>query len=104
MNVENTADAPVARDSESVDEPINGVLPDLSKEGIKGNLEPLNEEISTLTQLLNQLIKKNSPRNSPTAGPRNQQTQPRHYSPSNEIGIFLPDSNEITVLEILLNL
>ena len=47
---------PTARDSERVDEPIKGVSLDLFEERVKANLEPLNEQISTLAPLLNQLL------------------------------------------------
>ena len=52
---ENTADAPAARDSERVDEPVNVKLPGLIEERINANLETLNEQISTLSRPLNQL-------------------------------------------------
>ena len=83
VSVENTTDAAAVRDSKRVGKPINGVLLDLIEESIKANLEPLSEQISMLTQLLNQRIHKSWARNSPTAGPRTQQTQ-SGYSPSNE--------------------
>ena len=85
LNAGNIADAPTARDSKNVGEPINGVWPDVIEERIKANLEPLNEQISTLTQLLNQLIQENSACNSPTGGPRTHRTQSEH-SPSGEVG------------------
>ena len=55
MKAENTADAPAARDLERMFKPINGIFPELMEERIKVNLEPLNEQISTLTQLLKQV-------------------------------------------------
>ena len=73
----------VIRKSERVQEPINGVSPDRIEERIKANLEPLNEQMSTLTQLLNQLFQGNSARNSPAANTHTQQTQSR-LSPSKE--------------------
>ena len=42
------------------------VLPELNKERIKTNLEPLNEQISNLTQSLSQLIDENSAKTTPT--------------------------------------
>ena len=75
MNAKNTADAPAARFLESAEETVNGVSPDLIEERIKAKLELLIEQISTLTQLLNQLIQENSAHNSPTAGPRTQMIQ-----------------------------
>ena len=83
VSAENTADAPATRNLERAEETVNGVSPDLIEEKIKANIESLNEQLSTLTQLLNQLIQESSVRNSPTAGPRTQQTQPRR-SPRNE--------------------
>ena len=76
VSVENTADAPEARDSELAVEPITGFSPDMIEEKIKVKFEPLNAQISALTQLLNQLIQGNSERNSPTTGFRNYCTQP----------------------------
>ena len=75
MNAESSIDAPVAHDSERADELITRVSPDVIVENIKANLEPLNEQISTLTQLLIQLIHENLARNSPTKGPRTQRTK-----------------------------
>ena len=70
VNAENSADAPAALDSDRADERITRVLSDLIEERIKANLEPLNEQFSTLTQLLSQLIQEKWALNSPTAGPR----------------------------------
>ena len=67
VNAENTADALEARDWERTGETISGTSADLIEERIKANLEPLNPQISTLTQLLSQLIQDNSARNSPMA-------------------------------------
>ena len=50
--------SPVLTGSDRADEPITGFLPNLIEKRVKVNLEPLNEQISTLTQLLNQLIQK----------------------------------------------
>ena len=77
VNAKNTTDAPAARDLEKVDVCIKGVSPDLIEERIKANLEPLNEQISTLIELLNQLIQKKTRHIIP------HQTQSRH-SPSGE--------------------
>ena len=87
VNAENTFDAAAARDLEREDELINGASPDTLEEMIKTNLEPLNEQIFTLTQLLNKLIQESSVRYSPTAGSPTQQTQSRHL-PSNEAGTY----------------
>ena len=73
------------RISEGTDEPINGFWPDLIEETIEANLEPLNEQTSTLAQQLNQPIQEKSSCISSTASPRTQQTQLKH-SPSNEAG------------------
>ena len=82
----NSADAhPEALIVERADEPITRVSPDLIEERIKVNSEPLNDEISMLTQLVNQLIQENSARSSPTAGPRNHRTK-SGLSPSGACG------------------
>ena len=85
MNAENTTGASAGRDPENVDETFNGVSPNVIEERIKANLQPLNERISTLIELLNQLVKETLARNSATAGPRAQQTQSRP-SFSSELG------------------
>ena len=56
---EDTGDAPAARDSKRAEETVHEVLLYLIEERIKANLEPFYEQISTLTQLLNQLIQEN---------------------------------------------
>ena len=56
VSTESTTDTPGTRDPETVQELINGVSHDFIEESIKANPEPLNEQLSTLTQLLNQLI------------------------------------------------
>ena len=75
VNVENIADAPES-ESERTDEPVTGDWTDLIKNRIKANLDLLNAQISTLTQLLKQLVQDNSALNSPTAGPCTHPTQP----------------------------
>ena len=85
---------PAARDSERVDEPIKGVSHhDLIGEGIKAILEPLNEQLSTLTQLLNQLTQKDSARISERADPRTHQTESR---PSANDDKLFPMLNSLT--------
>ena len=49
VNAENTADAPAVRNSERAEETVDGVSPDWIEERTKANLEPLNEQITTLT-------------------------------------------------------
>ena len=71
---------------EHIGEPTNWIPHHLIEEGTKANLGPLNEQISTLTRLLNQLIQESSARNSPTADTRTMQTRARR-SPSTEVGI-----------------
>ena len=77
VNVENTPDAATAPDWDTIEEPIHGVSADLIHEKIKANLEPLIEQISTLTQLLNQLIQEISARDYHMAVPRTHQTHSR---------------------------
>ena len=83
VNAENTADTSASRDPELIKEPTNGILHEFIDIRIKANLGPLNEEISALTQLRNQLIQERPARNSPTADTLTQQTQSRR-SPSQE--------------------
>ena len=85
VSTEKTAGTPASRNPERTEEATNGISPELIEERIKANLGPLNEQISALTQLLNQLIKESSGRNSPTADTRTQQTQSR-LSSSREAG------------------
>ena len=49
--------------------------PDLIKERIKVNLEPLDAQISTLTQMMNKPTQDNSARTNPTAGTRARRFQ-----------------------------
>ena len=86
VNTENTADTPEVRDAEKADKPITENSPDQIEEGIRANLEPVNAQISTLTQLLTQLIQNKSARNSSTVGPRTHRTQPGH-SLDSDMGI-----------------
>ena len=85
VSAENIADTPASRNSERIEEATNRILNDVIEERIKTNLRPLNEQIYSLTQLLNQFIQESSARNSPTADTRTQQTQSIR-SPSNEAG------------------
>ena len=60
VNTENTIYASEASNDERTSETITGVLSKLIKDCVIGAiLEPLNAQISTLTQLLNQLIQDN---------------------------------------------
>ena len=86
VNTENSGGALVRRGSNRADEPITGVSSNLIEEGTKANLELLNEQISTLIQLLNQLIQGNSACKSPTAVHRTQRAQ-TGSSPGSEFGI-----------------
>ena len=85
MNAENSADTPASHNPKRTEEATNEISHDLTEERIKTNLGALNKQISTLTQLLNQLIQESSERNSSTADTRTQQTQSRP-SPSREAG------------------
>ena len=87
VNAENKASAPVAQHLEKLDEFGNEILTDEKEEKTKANLEPLNDQISTSTQMQTQLIQENSVPDSTKTGPRTHQTQPRH-SPSCEVGTF----------------
>ena len=63
----NAVDTPASRNPKR-----NEISHDLIEERIKANLGPPNEQISVVTQLLNQLIQESSVRNSPTADTRTQ--------------------------------
>ena len=67
LNPENILDASEGFNREKTSETVTEVFPDLIHEKIRANLEPLNAQISTLTQLLDQLIQDNSARTIPTA-------------------------------------
>ena len=56
MNVEGTADTPASLNPERIEDPNKEISHKLLEERIMVMLGPLNEQISTLTQLLNQLI------------------------------------------------
>ena len=78
VNTQNTAGTSKTRGAEDVDKNINWILPELTEKRIRANLEPLNEQISPLTQLLNQLIQVNSTKTIPTASSctHRSQTEP----------------------------
>ena len=59
VNIENTIDTSKVRYAEKTDKTITGVSYLIGKR-IRAKLEPLNAEISTRTQLLNQLMHENS--------------------------------------------
>ena len=52
VNAENSADVPVACDSERASEPVTEISRNLIEERIKATLELLNAQNSTFTQLL----------------------------------------------------
>ena len=83
VGAENTTKSPPSRDPEGSNEPTNGISHDLIEEIIKAYLGTLHEQISKLSQPLNQLIQENSARNYSTAITCFQQRQSRH-SPSHE--------------------
>ena len=55
-------------DTEKIIENNDQISSELIEENIRANLEPLNEHIFTIIQLLNQLIQNNSAKTTPTAG------------------------------------
>ena len=69
VRVEYLTTASEKSDGEENNASNDRVSPELEQleEGITANMEPLNEQISTLTQLLNQLIHDNSAKSTPTA-------------------------------------
>ena len=60
-------EASEADTAEWIDEVITEFSSNLIEETIKANLEPLYAQISTLTQMMNKMIKDNSARSNPTA-------------------------------------
>ena len=64
VSAENNANFSQPCNPERTEEPINEISHELIKDRIKANLGLLNEQISTLTQLLHQLIQEFSARNS----------------------------------------
>ena len=85
----NSTKSPTLSDLKRIKEPRNGILQELIEKRITVNLGTLKEEISNLTQLLNQLIRESSARHSPTVDTRTQQTQARRSS-SIEVGTSEP--------------
>ena len=77
-NTGNTIDATATRGIEKIDGRTNQISPELNQTRIRTNLEPTNEQYSTLTQLLNQLIQQNLTKTNPTAGPRTHCQQAGH--------------------------
>ena len=59
VDTENTVDVSETRGVDEIDGNINRLSFQLYGKIIRTNLEPLNEQISTLTQLLNQLVQDN---------------------------------------------
>ena len=60
VNIENRYNAPKVRDIDRTEETINGVSTELIEETVRAKLDHLKPQISTLTQLLNQLNQDNS--------------------------------------------
>ena len=56
--------------SVGIDKSSTGFAPNVIEERIKANLEPLHAQVSTLTQMMNQLIQGNSAKMNSTTGPR----------------------------------
>ena len=72
-NAENAAHTPALPDSERADELITIISLNLIQKRINANLEPLKAQISTLIELLNQVIQDNWAHKSQTAGFCNHQ-------------------------------
>ena len=68
VNTENTIDSSKTRRVEQIDGNTNRISPELIEEMIRADLEPVNEQISTRLQLLNELIQANSAETTPMAG------------------------------------
>ena len=69
VKTENTIEASKASYTKEPSETITGASSDPIEERIRANLEPVNAQISILTQLSNQLIQGNLAKTTPTAGP-----------------------------------
>ena len=69
MSIENLIDASEIQNVERTDRIIIGLLYDSIEETIRVNLETVNSQILTLTQLFNEIIQDNSAKNTPTADP-----------------------------------
>ena len=96
-----TPHAPEMRNPDQTGKPTNWITDHLFDERIREQLGPLNEQTSTLPQLLNQLIQENSARNTPTADTGAQQRQSR-CSPRNQLGTSrFPPENAMGSTDIL---
>ena len=91
LNPENIIDASEGLNTEKTSKTVTEVFAALIDEKIRANLEPLNAQILTLTQLLNHLIQDNSARTIPTADfcTHRPQTEPP-FSREARISITLP--------------
>ena len=79
LKIENNGDAPEVHDAERIDEATTRISPEPIKERIRAYLEPLNAQLSRLTQSKNQLIQDNSAKTTPTASPRTHYPQTDPY-------------------------
>ena len=73
--IEKAINASDANNAKRASETMTGVSFELVEENIRVKLEPLNAQITTLTQLLTQLYQVNSDKTTPTAGPRIHSSQ-----------------------------
>ena len=100
VNTENTVDASETWEDWRSYRPAS----ELIEERIRANLEPLNVQISTLTQLLDQLIKDNSAKTTPTAGPRVLRPQAVSWSNSETAASSTTPDTAIGGTGLLLNI
>ena len=75
VKIENTIDESEISEAHRTDKTIAGVSSDLIEERIRANLDNLNAQILTLTQVLNQLTKDSSAKTVLTATPRTHRLQ-----------------------------
>ena len=75
VNEEKATNASKKYDAEEINISKDQISPELIEEKIRANLEPLNEQILTLSQLLNQLIQDNSAKATPMAGSQTHRWQ-----------------------------
>ena len=99
VSAENTSDTSALHNCERIKEPNNYVSHDMMEAKTKANLEPLNEQKSSLNRSPNPLIQENLAQNSPMVDTRIQQTRARR-SPNHKAATsrdFPPGEFAITV-------
>ena len=75
INIENLTDASKTCGTKEFEKSISRISPELIEEGMRTNLKHFNVQISTLTQLLNELIQDNFAKTTQAAGLRTHRLQ-----------------------------